>query len=100
MNCHGERDIKSGGSCALYPVISLMNHSSSSNCTNMPACAARQQLQAQGAGQPRSSNARATQSRERGPAAVVTTQAVRKGEELTVTYLSDPAAVRKKWGIV
>lgn len=78
VNCHGSDEGLSHSS-ALYPAISLINHSARPNCTLLgPTGFARKQGCL---------------------LAVRADESIGMGQELTLRYLPDESQVRKKWGI-
>lgn len=74
----------STSSTTLYPAISLINHAAQPNCTqvgrNPPGSNMGRKL-----GYPRL-------------LAVGALHSLRKGQEITIQYMPDEAAVQKKWG--
>mmetsp|Transcript_16946 Transcript_16946/g.59232 ORF Transcript_16946/g.59232 Transcript_16946/m.59232 type:complete len:854 (+) Transcript_16946:85-2646(+) len=81
MKCQLKQSDKSskllGGSTDLYPAISLMNHARVPTCVLFPFAKDGSVL----------------------AMAVVAGRMMPSGTELTVSYLDDPDAVKKKWGI-
>ena len=66
-----------GGSTALYPAVSMINHSNEPNCVLLPFF---------------------NEDEPKGMA-VSARRHISRGEELTLAYLDDPEAVKAKWGI-
>ena len=92
VNCHGSNSkstFESSGT-SLYPAISLINHSSSPNCALIP-------ITPSGAKNNRASGA----SQEDVPVALMVgaNRDLPQGTELTLCYIDDADAVKRKWNI-
>jgi hypothetical protein len=86
VNAHGlsgNDDNILEGTSTIYPLVSLMNHSSSPNCQMLPASKYFVHDDALGGA----------------PVMVVAVQPIRAGDELTICYHEDERVLRDKWGI-
>ena len=96
VNCHGsnsERTFKSrlnSSGTSLYPAISLINHSSSPNCALIPITPSD-----------RVSGSSGASGQEDVPVALIVgaNRDLRQGTELTLCYINDADAVKRKWNI-
>ena len=92
VNCHGSNSKSTFAflGISLYPAISLINHSSSPNCALIP-------ITPNGAKNNRASGA----SQEDVPVALMVgaNRDLRQGTELTLCYIDDADAVKRKWNI-